>query len=268
MKNLCGALTVPDQATEPIVAFYLTQDTNLPSKFQGEYQVVTLEIAGRSGTRFKKPALRVTFPHNQSVEDLLGLIAFGSDPRCHVLLPADVASSVHCRVYAQLNSGPRAWLVDDSSRQGTQVEDDDTSLYKQTKTIHGHRQVTQGLYSIRIGDYRFHIRAPISSTEVRRREQWFRVNNPVSVTMSMLSRQLDGLKYDWLQMDRIGKGGNGYVYKYMERQTALYVAVKKEELKHPRRTLRVQKEVNYMETLRHVSSSGDRRHPLTMLSLT
>ena len=29
--------------------------------------------------------------------------------------------------FAQLNSGPQVWLVDDTSTQGTQVQDDETS---------------------------------------------------------------------------------------------------------------------------------------------
>lgn len=250
-----GVLSVPDQASEPIVAFYLTQETDLPVKFQGEYQVVTIKIPGSSGQPVQKPALRVTFAHDQSIEELVGLVGFGSDPRCQVLLPTNVVRSVHCRVYAQLNSGPQVWLVDDSSTQGTQVKDDETSHDKLTKNVHGRRQASQGLHTIRIGPYLFRIRAPVSNTEVRRREDWFRLNKPIPVTRKMLDRQLDGLAYDWLRMDRVGKGGNGVVYRYMEKRTALYVAIKEEKLEHPGLQLKVRKEVNYMETLCHVSST-------------
>ena len=45
-------------------------------------------------------------------------ISFGSDSQCHGLFPADVASQVHCKIYAQLNSGSQGWLVDDSSTHG------------------------------------------------------------------------------------------------------------------------------------------------------
>lgn len=250
-----GALPMPDQGSEPIVAFYLTQETDLSVEFRSEYQVVTIKIPSSSGRPVKKPALRVTFSHDQSVEDLVGLVGFGSDPRCHVLLPADVVGSVHCKVYAQLNSGPRAWLVDDSSVQGTQVEDDETSHNELTKIVHGRRQAAQGLRAIKIGPYWFKIRAPVSNTEVQRREDWFRLHKPIPVTRAMLDRQLGGLKYDWLRMDRVGKGGNGVVYRYMEKRTGLYVAIKEEKLNHTGKELMVKKEVNYMETLRHVSST-------------
>lgn len=254
-KKHGGASRVPDQASEPIVAFYLTQETDLPAKFQGEYQVVTIEILDSSGQQVKKPALRVTFSHDQCIEELVGLIGFGSDPRCHVLLPPDVVSSVHCKVYAQLNSGPQVWLVDDSSTQGTQVDDDETSRDRLPTIVHGRRQAARGLYAIRIGPYWFKIQAPVTNIEVRQREDWFRLNKPVPVTSSMLARQLEGHKYDWLRMDLVGKGGYGGVYRYMEKRTALYVAVKEEELKRPKDKLKAKKEVDYMKTLHHVSST-------------
>ena len=250
-----GALPVPGRILEPIVAFYLTQETDLPAKFQGNHQVVTIKIPDSSGKLVQKPALRVTFSHDQSVEDLVGLVAFGCDPRCHILLPAHFVSPVYCRIYAQLNSGPRAWLVDDNSTQGTQVEDDETTVGELVKTVHGRRQAAQGLRAIRIGPYTFQIRAPVSHREVRGREDWFRLNKPVPVTRAMLDRQIGGAKYDWLRMNRVGKGGNGEVYRYMEKRTALYVAIKEEELKNPGTRTQIKKEIHYMETLRHVCST-------------
>ena len=255
-KKHGGPPSVPDLASEPVVAFYLIQKTDLPVKFQGNYQVVATEIPNSAGRPVIKPALRVTFPHDQSIEEPVGLIGFGCHPLCNVILSTDYASSVHCRIYAQLNSGSRVWLVDDSSTQGTRVEDDETSRDKSIKIVHGRRQAAQGLQAIEIGPYLFQVRAPVSNTEVRRRENWFRLNKPIPVTRLMLDRQLDGLGYDWSRMNRIGKGGNGEVYRYMEKCTALFVAIKEEKLKHPGKRLQVKKEVTYMETLRHVSSTN------------
>lgn len=252
-KKYDGALPVPDQPFEPIVAFYLVQKTDLPAKFQGDYQVVTIKIPDSAGKPVEKPALRVTFPHDQSIEELVGLVGFGSDHRCHVLLPADVVSSVHCRVYAQLNSGPRVWLVDDSSTQGTEVEDEETSRDKLIKIVHGRRQAAQGLHAIRVGPYWFQIRAPVSITEVRQYEDWFQLNKTVPVTSSMLDRQLGGHKYDWLRMDRVGKGGNAEVYRYMEMNTALFIAIKEEQIETKEQRAMVMKEINFMKLLRHVS---------------
>ena len=145
--------------------------------------------------------------------------------------------------------------MDDSSAKGTRVKDDETLRKKVTKIVHGCRQAAVGLCGISIGPYLFEIRAPVSSPEVRRREDWFRLNKPIPVTRSMLDRQLDGREYDWLRMNRIGRGSNGQVYKYMEKSTALHVAIKEEELEDRVIQIRVKKEVKYMETLRHVSST-------------
>ncbi|KAL9068896.1 MAG: hypothetical protein Q9161_005868 [Pseudevernia consocians] len=250
-KTHDGAFSVPDQAPEPIVAFYLTQETGPPATFRGEYQIVTIEIRDSSGKPIRKPALRVTFSPNQSVEEPVGLVGFGSDPRCHVLLSADVISSVHCRVYAQLNSGPQVWLVDDCSTQGTQVKDDETSRDKLKKIVHGRRQAAPGLHALILGPYSFHIRAPVSDIEIRRCGDWFRLNKPISVTSSMLHRQLCGREYDCLRMNQVGKGGNGEVYRYMEKNTALFIAIKEEPTKTKEQKAQVMKEINLMKSLRH-----------------
>ena len=252
--NRNGVLPGLDQASDPIVAFYLTQKTDLSVKFQGDYQIVTIKVVDVSGKVVEKPAIRVTFPCNQSIENLVGLIGFGSDARCHVQLPAGIASPVHCRIYAQLNSGPRLWVAEDDSEQGTQVVDDETKRDKIVKIVHGRRQALEGLLAIIIGPYSFELRAPVSIREVHRREEWFRCNKPIPITRSMLQRQLNGLPCNWLRMNIVGKGGFGTVYRYMEKQTALYVAVKEEKLTS-RRALEVKKEVKFMEILCHVSTT-------------
>ena len=248
-----SAWPVPDHASEPVVAFYIAQETDLPAKFQGEYRTEIIEIHCSSGRSVAKPALRVTFSHDKSVEEPVGLLGIGSDPRCHVQLPADVASSVHCRVYAQLNSGPGVWLVDDSSAQGTRIQDDDNARNKLSTIVHGRRQAVQGLRSLAIGPYKFVIQSPFSNTEIRRREDWFKLNKPLPVTSSMLARQLDGLQWKWLKLERVGEGGNAHVYKYMERSTALFIAVKEEWTRDDAHEAQVLKEINFMKTLRHVS---------------
>lgn len=251
--NKHNTLTGPGPTSEPVVAFYLIQETDLPVKFQGEHQLVTIKIPCPSGRLVEKPALRVTFSHDQSLEEPVGLLGLGSDPRCHVQLPADIASPVHCRVYAQLNSGPQAWLVDDSSARGTQIQDDETLPDQLSKTVHSRRQATPGLQSLSIGPYKFSVRAPDNDTEVRRRENWFSLNKPIPVTSSMLARQLGGVKWDWHRMELVGEGGNGKVYKYMEKNTALLVAVKEEQTTNKAHLEMVLKEINFMRRLCHVS---------------
>ena len=69
----------------------------------------------------------------------------------------------------------------------------------------------------------------------------------------MLTGQARGFQLDWLQMEGVGKGGFGKVYKYMETNTALFVAVKEVEIKSEDCKMMVMKEINFMRTLRHVS---------------
>ena len=252
-KNHNAPLPVLDSTSEPIVAFYLTQETNLPAVFESEPQTVTVTDPNSLGKLVKKTALRATFSHNQSVEEPVGLVAFGSDPRCHVRLPTNVASPIHCRIYAQLNSGPDIWLVDDSSPHGTEVKNEETSRTGEVRIVHGRRQAVLGLHSIKIGSYVFQIRVPVDDTEARQREDWFRLNKPIPVTNSMLDRQLGGFPRDWARMDLIGEGGFGKVFRCMEKSTALFVAIKQQKTYTTAQNAEVMKEINFMKTLRHVS---------------
>ena len=248
-----GALSVLDQSLEPVVSFYLTQEKGLPVSFQGEHKVVTVKITGPSGKLESKPALRVTFPHDQSIEGPVGLVALGSDPRCHVALPTNAASPVHCRIYAQLNSSPQVWLINDTSAQGTEVKDDEIPRNALAKMVHGRREATKGLRGIEIGPYSFQIHAPLYNTEVRRREEWFQLHRPIPVTNSMLDRQLGGLPRNWARMDLIGKGGYGTVFSYMEKNTALFIAIKEQKIDTKAQKAEIMKEINFMKNLRHVS---------------
>ena len=248
-----GGLAMSDQASEPIVAFYLTQETDLPVIFHGDHQVVTITIADPLRKLVEKSALRVTFPHDQSIEEPVGLVGFGSSHQCHVQLPTDIVSQIHCRVYAQLNSGPRVWLVDDTSELGTQFQDDERISGELSEFVHGGRQAVQGLSNIKIGPYLFRFRAPVRKSETRRYEDWFSRNMPIPVTTSRLNRQLGGLEYKCSRLNRVGKGGNGEVYKYMERTTGLHIAVKEEHFKTREHKAQIMKEIGFMKNLRHVS---------------
>ena len=248
-----GDLRVRDQTSEPVVACYLFQETDLPAKFQGEFPIVTIGTLDSSGKAIAKPALRVTFAHDQSIEEPVGLLGFGSDSRCHVLLPPSVVSSVHCRVFAQLNSGPQVWIVDDTSTQGTGIQDDDTSRDNSSNVVLGRRQAARGLRSLTLGPYRFQIRPPTSNAEIKRRNDWFNLHKPIPVTLPMLARQLGGVQWKWLRREYVAEGANGKVYKYMEANTALMIAMKEEETRDQWHKAQVLKEINLMKTLRHVS---------------
>lgn len=96
-----------------IVAFYLTQESQYSTGQTSGYDAVRIEVTD-SGQPVSRSALRVTFSRNAPLEKPLKLIVFGSDPqRCNVTLTAGNIQPVHCSIFAQLNSGPTAWLVED-----------------------------------------------------------------------------------------------------------------------------------------------------------
>lgn len=256
VKKNGSALLEPQRAPESIVVFYVTQEVGLPTIIQGlNHTVVTITVRGPSGSPVQNNALRVAFPVQQSTEHPVGLVAFGSDPRCHFILDASDACEVHCKVWAQLNSGPDVWIIEDSSALGTQFHDEETVHSGQAKTVHGRRQASKGLRSITIGSSTFGFRSPISNVELRDRDEWFRCNPPIPVSKAMLDQQVREDEYDICRMSSkpIGEGGNGKVYKFMEKNTALLFAVKAEQTTDKKHEAIIWKEVNFMKRLRHVS---------------
>lgn len=251
-----GSPLEPQGPPESIVAFYITQEDGLPTSVQGfGHTVMAINVLGPSRTPTKQNALKVTFPINQSTEEPLGLVAFGSDPRCHFRLHPSDACRVHCKVWAQLNSGPDVWIIEDSSVSGTQILDNENRQNGVIKIVRGRRQASIGLQSIKIGSCTFVFRAPVDKLELRNREEWFGCHPPVPLTKAMIDRQLNGCAYDLcrMEMDPIGEGGNAKVYKFMEKNTALFVAVKEKETKTQEEKRMFIREINFMKTLRHVS---------------
>ena len=256
VNNNDSALSKPQRAPEAIVAFYVTQELGLPTIIQGlGHTVMAIDFLGPSGSPIQKKALKVTFPVETSTEQPLGLIAFGTDPRCHFILPASDASEVHCKVWAQLNSGSDVWVIEDFSKLGTQVRDEQSLRSGKPELVHGRRRASKGLRTIMIGSCTFSFLAPVSKSEIRDREDWFRCNPPIAVTKAMLDGQLGNDRYDLCRMslNPIGKGAYGEVYKYMEKNTALLVAIKEQCPKNEDQKRMAIKEINFMKRLHHVS---------------
>ena len=251
-----GAFPNPQTAPEAIVVFYIIQKAGRPSSIQGlDHTLMAINVLGPSGLPIQKMALKVSFPVKETNKNPVGLVAFGSDPRCHFVLHASDASKVHCKIWAQLNSGLDVCIIDDTSTVGTQFQDGENPPGSQAKTVHGRRQASIGLRSITIGSSTFEFLSPISNVELRVREEWFRCHPPIPVTKAMLDQQVGKDKYDLCRVSSnpIGEGGNGKVYKFMEKNTALFFAVKQEQTTSKEHNARVWKEISFMKQLRHVS---------------
>ena len=242
-----------DDSLDAVVALYLTEDTGLPCRTK-DYEIFPFQATDSEGSHVERRALKVAFERNTSTEQQVHLLTFGSDPqRCNVILEATEASPIHCKIYAQLNSGPDVWVMEDTSANGTEYVDEEARRTGISKRIVGRRVAARGLCRIQIGHNLFTIWWPSDEQELSRREHWFLDLDPVLVTGDLLREQLSGIEADYRQIGIVGHGGMGVVFQYMEVTTGLMIAVKEEEVKDKETDERIQKEIGHMQSLKHVS---------------
>lgn len=242
-----------DDLSGPLVAFYLTEETGMPCNTKG-YEMSLFKAPDSAGTLVERRALRVTFERKSSIREQCRLLTFGShDQSCNVILKATEASPIHCKVYAQLNSGPNVWVIEDSSSDGTEYLDDESLRNGIPKKAVRRRVAAYGLCRIKIGRNIFSFWPPSDDHETSRRERWFQDHDPMLVTQNHLCEQLRGAVEKYCPICPVGHGGMGDVFKYMEMTTGLMIAVKEEAIKLEGADERIQKEIAYMQSLRHVS---------------
>lgn len=249
-KRHCNQL---NNLSDALVALYLTEETGLPCNAKG-YELATVEAQNDVGTLVERRALRVIFEKDTPIKQPHHLLTFGSDDqRCDVILEATDASPIHCKVYAQLNSGPNVWVIEDASTNGTVYVDDESLRTRIPKKVAHGRVAAQGLHRIRIGRLLFGFWSPSDNQEKSLRERYFQNLEPIPVTQEVLREQLRGVAVNFRRVLMVGDGGMGAVFKYIEMTTGLMIAVKEEEVKSKEADERVQKEIGYMQSLRHVS---------------
>lgn len=78
----------------------------------------------------------------------------------------------------------------------------------------------------RIGPWEFDCQFSADEGHIQERNRWFRRHEPVPVTKRTLKRQLLGRMAQWETLKKIGEGAFGHVYKVMEKQTGLMLALK------------------------------------------
>lgn len=243
----------PGHLSNTLVALYLTEETGLPCSAK-DYVINTLEVEDSTGNRVKRPALRVTFDPGTSTKQPCHLLTFGSDDQlCNIILTATEASPIHCRIYAQLNSGPDIWVIENASTNGIEYLDKESLRTGKSKNIDRGKVAVQGLRRIQIGRCVFTFRSPSDNQEKNRLERYFRYLDPVPVTELMIQEQLRGVPPNFLPLEMIGHGGMGDVFRYIETTTGLMIAIKEEKVKTKQADERVQKEIGYMQSLKHVS---------------
>lgn len=119
--------------------------------------------------------------------------------------------------------------------------------------VHKDRRAIQGLRYLKVGRYEFHCRPSEDKGEIIERDRWFRRHEPIPVNSWLLRRQLTGRRPNLLKKKNIGEGGFGEVFKCMEMQTGLLVAVKKQKVGNDRGVENIRREILSMENLQHVS---------------
>ena len=213
-----------------------------------KFKIETIDATGKSVTN---AALKIDCDQRVALELQTPLLTFGSDPQqCNVVLDERHASPVHCKIFAQLNSGPDVWVLEDSSTNGTSYTTGDLQGANDIEKIHRCSRGVQNLRHIIVGPYSFHCRPSENETEILERKRWFQRHEPLPVTASILNGQLNGRNAQWETLRKIGSGGFGTVYKVMEKQTGLMLARKEQKVKDE---APVRREILNMITLRHVS---------------
>lgn len=244
-----------------IVSFYMT--TNLPApvpKQSPTLLVVDYQIPGRSSKAKATKAVRCSFDPRAALDQTPCLLSIGSDSNINsIVLDASIASPVHCRVYAQLNSGCNMLIIEDLSHAGTNYHG--ISDYKDTKgkpihftgTVRLDCKAVASLKTLKIGPYVFTFHPPKLAAETEQRDRWFRRNEPLLVTKEMLQVQLQGAKEQYMTLGRLGEGGQGEVFESMETHTGLLLAVKVQRVGSDNEALR--QEIKTMKVLQHVSGT-------------
>ena len=220
------------------------------------------ELVG--GSQISTIAYKITCGQDVPLDKPVLILSIGSDPSlCSLVLDSRHADPMHCRIYAQLNSGFDVWIIDDNSTGGTFHErlkeekdreniDDTEELHKE-ELVRRDCKAVQGLRYLRIGPYEFYCRPSEDKEEIAERERWFRRHEPLPVTSQILTSQLAGRRLDIQKRKNIGEGGFGEVFKSMEMHTGLLVAVKKQKVGNDRGVRNIHREIRSMEDLHHVS---------------
>ena len=146
-------------------------------------------------------------------------------------------------------------MIEDSSSDGTEFLDEESLRNRIPKKTIRRRVAAYGLSRIKIGSNVFSFWPPSDDQEIFRRERWFQDRDPMLVSQNLIREQLRGAMESYYPICPVGHGGMGDVFIYMEMTTGLMIAVKEEAVKEVGADDRIQKEIAYMQNLRHVSQT-------------
>jgi len=221
-----------DVLAQPVVAFYLFHQNARDPRCSPLKSGTLTRVSIDGNMTNKDPEdlpWRITFDSNSTVGKPPRLVTFGSDPRCTIVLKGANVSPFHCKIWAQLNSGPNMMVIEDASDFGTTFVDDNGIPHQLGRRLHlkPNRLFAAGLKTVSIGPYNLRMELPRQEVEKAVARRWFLEHEPVLVTESMVKAQLGRSSIELKQTYQIGQGGAGKIYRVVEKNTGLLFAVKK-----------------------------------------
>ena len=245
-------------ASDHIVLFYLTDETSYEGGMFCKAQNLKhcyVDALDEQGGQVRYGAVKVVIPRDVSPKEPTLLLTFGSNPQCDIILEGPGVSTMHCKMYIQLNEGLEILVLEDASEFGTQFLDTAHKPDETGTTVHKTRDVVDGLIVLQIGAFFFGRFMEIANQEAQSRNDWFRAHQRRLTTQKMLQRQLAGRPASWKDTRIIGNGTFGVVQKCNERNTGLSIAVKKQRVRlddaHHNDAIRTEIEI-MKKTTKHV----------------
>ncbi|KAL9013830.1 MAG: hypothetical protein Q9173_001497 [Seirophora scorigena] len=194
--------------------------------------------------------LRIPLPEPTSLRqspEKTDFLSFGTQPDNRVVLPGLVAAPYHC--YLWLRRQQRAWMLTDTSSEGTRVIDE--LAPNLGETINRRSRSVPGLASLQVGGCAFEFRYPES--DERSASVWTQ-HLDTSPNVSATDDPHTELRMsDYSIGPTLGSGGQGRVLKVLRKRTGFIYALKEITIPVEKRKVlkRQEKEIQYMKTLCH-----------------
>ena len=206
-------------------------------------------------------------PVSSSVDKPICVSTIGSSGiDCNIVLQHDEINPIHCRIYAQCNSGHDCWIVQNLSDTIIKYSNDDRFGEEFYAAYPGraldYKSLSRGqiaLHHLRglvVGPFTINLRIPFNEQETQKRLSWFRYHLPCLVSEQMLRSQTDHRNLtptDFSEISHICTGGYGEVGEVMEKRSGLKLAMKVQLVKSREKRAQVDNEIRNLQKLQSVS---------------
>jgi len=195
-RSLPRPQTERDVQPKPLTLFYLVNETNLSTSARG-YDTKRLDSPSQGKSTKHVEALVINFNAETPRDQPLLLLTFGSGPECNIILHSGNIQPVHCRLWAQSNSGRNVFVLSDNSTAGTMYVDSATYARQTPKLVTGRPKAVTDLQMLQIGPYVFSLRYPRNDIYSKELDDYFSINErlPVTKTTPMFESGATPIKF-------------------------------------------------------------------------